>query len=403
MNAKKYKNKYDRMITLLLASMAFGNIGGALQVSRILTILFIPFFVQKFNICKRGYNNYWYFFIFFIVYCLLSLIWTPDKTEGVVQLIYFVIHFLFFFEILFFSKLAANANDSITNGWMLSVSLTLIVALWEIITDNHLSLSAHDSERMINTGEAIFQQRFAAVTFYNYNSYVTFLCFALPFIFCRIVGVDRLNLKNIVPILVILLSFFCILCNASRGGLLSIILMLFIYIIRSPKSKFKNYTLFFVFLIGAYVLTQFADILFLAISARSSAGGLFEGSSRFYIWGVALQTFVHTLGFGTGIGGVSSSMAKFTTGITVPHNLFLEILLEFGFIIFIIFMIFILKIYYKSFKVKDKKLKSVLYIALIPFPIYSIIDSGYLLNYWVFAFFSSLIYFKNSYILPHKR
>ena len=127
-----------------------------------------------------------------------------------------------------------------------------------------------------------------------------------------------------------------------------------------------------------------------------------EGSSRFEIWGVALQTFLHTLGFGTGIGGISASMSKFTTGIIVPHNLFLEILVEFGIIIFMIFIVFLLKLYYKSFKLRDKKLKSFLYIALMPFPVYCIIDSGYLLNYWVFAFFASIIFFINSYKLPLK-
>ena len=402
MAVKIHRNKYDKMIVLLLTSMAFGNIGGALQVSRLLTILFIPFLVKKSSILRRGYNNYWQFFVFFIGYCLLSLIWTPDKSDGFIHLIYFIIHFLFFFEILIFSNLTENATDSITKGWMFSVSLTLIVALWEIITDNHLSLSAHESERMINTGEAIFQQRFAAVTFYNYNSYVTFLCFALPFVFYRIVNISKVHLKTLLPILVILVSYFCILCNASRGGLLSITIMLFLYIIRSPKSKFKNYTLLLVFFIGAYVLIKFADIFFLAISARSSAGGLFEGSSRFEIWGVALQTFLHTLGFGTGIGGISASMSKFTTGIIVPHNLFLEILVEFGIIIFMIFIVFLLKLYYKSFKLRDKKLKSFLYIALMPYPVYCIIDSGYLLNYWGFAFFASIIFFINSYKLPLK-
>lgn len=380
---------------LLITSMAFGNLGGALQLCRLLTILFLPKLIKKFGYCNGTFKNYWYFFVTFILYSCISLLWTPDKLEGVTQLVYFIIHFLFFFELLIFSKLANNAIDSISQGWMYAIAITLIVALWEIITDNHLSISAHESERMINTGEAVFQQRFASVTFYNYNSYVTFLCFALPFVFYRITRIRSVNLKIITPIIVVLLSCFCILCNASRGGLLSIAIMLLIYTIRQPNNKFKFLTITIFIVIGVWILIQYANILFLAISVRSSAGGLFEDSSRFYIWAVAILTIIDTFGFGTGIGGINAGMAKFTNGITVPHNLFLEILTEFGVVFFSIFMYFIIRLYGSINKVKNYDIKTILYVFLIPLPIYCIIDSGYLLNYWVFAAFASLICFIN--------
>lgn len=380
---------------LLLASMAFGNIGGALQIARLLTILFIPLLFKRINSCRKGLKVYWQFFIFFIAYCSFSLIWTPDKTEGAIQLIYFIIHFLFFFEILFFSRLASNPTDTISKGWMISVILTLIVAMWEITTGNHLSFIAHNTDGVRNINGNAIQQKFAAVTFYNFNTYVTFLCLALPFIYYKIVDIHKISFAKILSILVILASYFCILCNASRGGLLSICVMFIVYLMRLPNKWLKLLILLVICAIGVWFFIQFADVYLMAISVRSSEGFL-EDSSRMSIWAVALRTFETTMGLGTGIGGTISSMSMFTSGITVPHNLFLEVLLEFGVIVFAFFMFFILKLYYYSFKLKDGITKTVLYIALIPLPIYSIIDSRYLLNYWVFAFFASLIVFLNS-------
>lgn len=391
----KIRNRYDIMIIILLSSMAFGNIGGSLQLCRIFTLLFLPQFVQKFNYSRSYILNYWYFFVFFIGYSSLSLLWTPDKLEGLVQSVYFIIHFLFFFEIIVFSMSAVNAIDSISKGWMISVALTLFVALWEIITDNHLSISAQESERIFNNGSLIVQQKFASVTFYNYNSYVTYLCFAMPFIYYRLICISKFHFKKIIPILIILLSVLCIVCNASRGGILTMATMFLIYILRQPKTKFTYLSVFILIAACICFVIKFSDTLFLIITARSTDGGLFEGSSRFSIWIVAFKTFVNTMGFGTGIGGINAGMSKFTTGINIPHNLFLEILTEFGIVIFTIFICFLLWLYKKTHKLQNKQIKTLLYIALLPLPIYCIIDSRYLLNYWVFAFFASVICFVN--------
>jgi O-antigen ligase len=383
------------MIILLLASMAFGNLGGSLQLCRVLTILFLPTLLANFNLRHEGLNNYWVFFVFLMGYSVLSLLWTPDIAEGMKQLIYFAIHFLFFFEILIFAKLAVNPADSITKGWMYSVMLTLVVALWEIFTDHHLQLSAFDSERAIHADGEVIKQRFAAVAFYNYNTYVTYLCFALPFIFYRVVNLTQISLKNLFPFIVILLAFFCVLCNASRGGLLTLVVMFAIFIYRQPRSYFKTLMLLLLIGGGVYVFIQYADMFLLAIIARSSDSGLVEDASRFAIWEVVIRTFMDTLGLGTGIGGINAGMAKFTSGITVPHNMFLEVLLEFGLFIFFCFTFFILNLYKKCFQETDKSVKTLLLIALVPLPLYAIIDSNYLLCYWVFAAFASLIYFTN--------
>ena len=170
--------------------------------------------------------------------------------------------------------------------------------------------------------------------------------------------------------------------------------MFLVYLIMLPNRYVKFLILLTFLIVGVYFFIQYADVYFMAISVRTSEGFM-DNSSRTNIWTVALRTFENTMGFGTGIGGIISSMSMFTSGITVPHNLFIEVLLEFGIIVFAFFMSFILKLYYSTYRLKERKIKTMLYIALIPFPIISIIDSRYLLNYWVFAFFASLVVFLN--------
>ena len=83
------------------------------------------------------------------------------------------------------------------------------------------------------------------------------------------------------------------------------------------------------------------------------------------------------------------------SGISIPHNLFLEILGELGVIIFLIFVLFLIGIFKKAYHVKNDATRTLLFLSLIPLPIYSIINSGYIFNTYVFSAFASLVIFSN--------
>lgn len=391
---KKVFNKYDIIIIILLASLAFGLIGGALQLSRLLAILFAPMMVSRIVSCKLA-KIYLQVFFIFIGYSALSLLWSYDKGRGVEEMIYYIVHFIYFFEILVFSIYAINPANSISKGWMFAVVMTLVVALWEITTDNHLALSLQESDLLMNTGTEILVRNFASVTFGNYNSYVTFLCLALPFVFYRMMRMTNFKLKNILPIVTLLFSVVCILFNASRGGLIAVAIMFAIYFFMSPKNKYSFLLLILMIIAGAFTLLYFGENMLLAIVAKSSEGGLFEDSSRIEIWEVALKTFVASWGFGTGIGGLQQGMSHFTNGITIPHNVLLEILAQFGILICFIFILFYSRLLLKMRKTQNLDMKRLLYIALFSFPVIAIINSSYLLNVNLFAYFATIIIYIN--------
>ena len=131
-------NKYDIYIFLLIATLCFGNIGGALQVTRVIGIALFPVLLNKWGGSRHYMQSLLTGVVIFMVFATFSLFWTPDRTEGVKELFYYTVHFAVFFEILVFTRLAKAPMRTMVSGWLVTVTLTLIVAVWEITTDNHL-------------------------------------------------------------------------------------------------------------------------------------------------------------------------------------------------------------------------------------------------------------------------
>lgn len=392
---KIYHNKYDIYILLLIVSTIFGTIGGALTAPRLLGILLIP---KLFGIVNRENLKYlsslksWC--VAFYVFALISMLWTPDKTEGFKELVYYPMHFLIFFEVIVFSRKALSPLQFITIGFALCVLLTSVVGFWELITDNHLAYSASDeaSASMMN-GEVIIRN-FAAVTFFNLNSYVTYLCFCLPFLLYGFSLEEKL-LKWLYFIALVI-AIVLILCNASRGGMFTILICLGVFFLMSPKNKSLIYS--FIVLIGGllYILYKYGESILFILTMRLTEGGATTDDSRFEIWGNALKVLVEYFGFGCGIGGIFAAMEQFAKGgITVTHNIFLEVLCQYGVIFFLAFVSFLFKQFKTGLKLLDKKRSVLVSIALVSFPMTGIIDSGYLLNPQLFIVLASIYVFAN--------
>lgn len=396
MPLRNNKNYYDIFIIVLLAALAFGNIGGSLQASRIVAILGAPLLFKHINRVINGFPRCTLFFIFLISYSIVSLLWSPDKARGVEELIYYVIHFIIFFEVIVFSRYANTPLQSISSGWLFAILLTLFVAFWEITTDNHLSLSVQQAGTKLNTGTEVIERKFASVTFGNYNSYVTFICLALPFIFNKIKNANNRLIAKIISIVIVIGSFAIVLYNASRGGLLCILVLVLIYLLtlRSKSSSF--FAVIFIMAVLFCLLYWNGEDILKAIMARSVDGQMFKDSSRFIIWHTAVWTFIDTLGLGTGIGGLTIWMDKFARGgINVPHNLFLEVYVQFGWLIGVLFCLFVLNMFAKIRYARDESARITVIMALATLPIVAIINSTYLLAPHLFAYFASIVAFTD--------
>lgn len=388
-------NKYDTYLLLLIVSTIFGEIGGALTIPRALGILLAP---RLFSIFKREKPTYlssiksWA--IAFYIFALVSMLWTPDKVEGFKELIYYPIHFLIFLEVVIFSQKAFNPLGYITLGVILCVFLTSIVGFWELITDNHLAYSALDEASASTMNGEVIIRKFAAVTFYNLNGYVTYLCLFFPFL---LYGMStEVNLIRRLSIVALIISVVLILCNASRGGLLTLIISIAIYFLMSPKSKSVIFS-FIIFLAAiSIIFHNYGDSILLVISMKVSDGNLVQDDSRFEIWGNALKVFFDYFGLGCGIGGMHTAMAKFANGgITITHNIFLEILCQYGLVFCIAFIKSLYNLLRKGRNLYDKNRRLLVTIFIISFPMTCIINSGYLLDPHLFIVLASIYVFAN--------
>lgn len=391
----KSYNKYDKYIFLLIVSLVTGSFGGSLQIPRLLAILFMPAMLKVRGQCRFYTTKLRQIIIAFIVFAAFSLVWTPDFINGVKHVVYFVVHFLLFFEILIFSRMAKDPIKSIVAGWLVFIICCSLISVWELFTDQHLSLSKQESDSVYNMGGGeIIARRFTAVTFYNYNGYNTVLCFAVPWAFYGLISANNLR-QRILCISCVLLPLIFILFNASRGALLSLAIYFIIYVIFCPSRKVKIFSVVAFVAILYYAITELSDLLVL-ITARASNLGMFSDNARFSIWGNALKAYFDTFGIGTGAGGLQIAMEKYAKGdISITHNMLLELLVQYGFVFAGIFIVFLLKLFRKSIHLRDKNRRMALLMVFCAFPLYTIIDSGYLQSVPLFAFFASVYIFAN--------
>ncbi len=394
MKIAKNFNKYDKYIFLLIVSLVFGGFGGSLMIVRVLSVLLLPALFLKINYCQDYASKYYKFFILFYAFCIMSFAWTPDKDQALKELLYYPVHFLIFLEIIVFSRFSRDPLKTISTSWLICVGITSIIAMWEITTSNHLALSKFEAEDVtLNVGGVISERPFAAVTFGNFNGYVAFLCFAMPFLFYYLMQ-NRGDVKNVLlSMSVFFATIVAILVDASRGGLLTILIMGLILFLMTKRSVYKVGLLLAVIAFIVYFILPNMDTMFVAMALKSEGGNLYTDESRFAIWSDGLKVLYNYIFVGSGVGSISAAMRRVTTGITITHNMFLEVLVQFGVVFFVVFMFYLLRLFKRGTITKDRNIKIMLYMALIALPIYSIIDSGYLLNPVIYAAFASLTVF----------
>lgn len=387
-------NKYDYLIIILIISLASGDIASPLLLSRVISVLFLPTLLRYVRKCEY-INNLKNFFFFLMGYSIFSLVWTCDFTEGCKGIVYNCVHFALFLEIIVFSRYANNPLKSISTGWMICVFLLSIIAIWEIVTGNHLSL-AYEETQSLKIGGVITQRMVANGTFINYNSFVKFLCFALPWIFYRMSIVYKERFNFIITLLTLVLTILTVFINGSRGGLFAIVTVLVIYIFFMPKGK-ASFIIFILF-VGCliFMLLKFGEQIFLVLSMKSEMQGLASDSSRIEIWTASLKALSCTMGLGSGIGGVSGAIESVSKNIiNVPHNMVIEALLEYGLILGLVFIIFIVKLLRKGYILLDKNRRMAVLMSILSMPLYGIINSLYLKSPETFALFSTIFVFVN--------
>ena len=387
---KNEANKYDIIIMLFILSLGLGGFGGALQVPRVLALCFLPMLLKLYNGCSYA-KPIKHFAVCFVIYAIFSLLWTSDFNEGVKGIIYYIIHFILLLEIIVFSRYALQPLRSISLAWTIVVMYSSIIAIWELCTGNHLSMARED-DLTINTGGMIADRVVATAMFGNYNGYVTFLCYALPWIVYSFFSIKDKIIQSI-SLFSLIMTIVTILIDGSRGGMFSLLVMGIVYLFFVKKDKRTVWLTFILVGIMVFAFSKYGEQIFLVLELKSDR--LTSDESRIEIWLCSLKLLIDSLGFGVGVGGMETSLAGASSKIIpIAHNIFVEAFLQFGLFFPFIFFRYIYRLFKSSLFIESSR-RLVVVMSIIALPLYGIINSTYLLGPDLFILIATLYIFVN--------
>lgn len=382
LNANKI---YDWLIVFLIALGALGDMFAPFTLQRIFAILFVPAAAVLYVKYRKAIPLcVGLFFVIWITASVISLIWTPDRTAGLKALAYNICSVAVYLEIVLFSLKANNPLKSILIGWTTFFTMTLFVALWEIFTNQHLPLNGQDDVSIMSmTGKRVWMI-YASVTFTNYNTYVLIILYCMPFILASIAYFRHVKWWYW---LLLAGAVFVLLINSSRGGIACMGLMFLVMLWFYSKNRMIN-RFVLILIIAAMIggVLYYSDFVLDQVIGRFSHQNVFEDDNRENIYMRALRILIESLGVGCGIGGIQVSLEQLSAnGVSAMHNMFLEMLVQYGIVPFIAFMI-VLFMTFKSLLKSDYPLSRffgiTMLLVLIPL---SVINSTYLLdqNFWI--------------------
>lgn len=393
----KQNNRYDYVIMLILGAGFLGELLSPFTAYRIIAICLLPSTIIN---LRRFYRqiplSVNLFFLCWILYSIFSLLWASDKSIGIRYLLYNICSIILFYSIYLLSLKANCPVRSIISGWTLLFIATFPIALWEIITNNHLSMSVQDeNSSALNSDGIKIARTFASVTFGNLNNYVLTVLYCLPFVITGIAITKKkhkVNIGRIGYILCLASIVLVLLINSSRGGLLCLGICLFISLYYFSKYRIMSkYGIFLIITVFVFFIGMNAQYLFNQITGRLLESSFTEDRSRFEIYSRGMQVFKDSLLMGCGIGNLELSLERIAFGkIAAMHNMFLEFLAQYGLVIFILFLIFQWNILKRLLTTKLPIVRCLGTMILCMYVPMCIINSGYLMNPNFWAFWASL-------------
>lgn len=378
---------------LLISTVALGQIFPLIKIIGLVAIVYVLLNFGKEHF--RGYRDIVFFLIAFILFNIVSYVWTSDEVLWITDLINLT---SVSFNFMLLVTLAAKANNqvrSIIYGWITLVLLTFPIAFWELSTNLHLSSLYADRDVYIR-GDISIQKRFSAGTFGNLNNYTTLLCVALPFvaslIFAKIKLFARISIFTVV-----LGIIYIILMNASRGGVLSLAATGFIFFCFYWKYLRTSFWGVLIAICMVVLSLYYFDSAILQFEQRLIAkGNILSDFGRQNMIEYGFDIFLNNP-LGIGVGNIAHHYSRYPTGgLLIPHNLLMEFLLYGGAIFFTIFIVWLVKIFLRGFRSNSKVVRFIFQASALSLIPASIINSGYFLLPYIWLLFASFYVISNT-------
>lgn len=368
--------------------------------------------VQKIVLNYNHIKIYIYFLFSWLLYSFISMAWAASKGDAIKDITFLLMSFLLiYFSIYYFSE--KNDFIKLYNIWLVVLCILILIGFWERMTGSHLSVSKLFSEtrpwvRHNPTG-----------TFHNPNDYATYIALSIPFVLAAFRYIRKKYIR-IFCIVCFFASFYLIVSTGSRANIIAVlfeILFIFVFLMNINK-KIKFLISFLTLIIIFSVMFPLGNVYQLyndtvtELNSLVNQLKLMEGSMgvRVNLIKNGLHFLYSTVGFGVGAGNAEYYMEHYsrynTGGILNPHNWWLEILVNYGVIMFFGYISFYIGIIMNLWKICrknilkfEKMICEALLVSLVGFFFASISSSSIMAfkpQWLLFAFaLSYLNYFRN--------
>ena len=233
-----YKKSFSVVtITLAIAALSLGGLGGSMQLSRLFLIALLPVIVFRCGrVAKTKVRSHllpqFLFPILLILMGVLSLVWSIDKLNSLGYLLVLSINLLPLFMLALLSEdEISNLQHQLPKAWLLAALVILPVALYELTTGNHFSLGLEQ-----RSTDIFSVLPFASGLHGNFNDLSLFLVLC-AFGICLMDRSSSSIAWKTASYLVLTAISGVIVINGSRGAILTLASLLMARFYRAILSK----------------------------------------------------------------------------------------------------------------------------------------------------------------------
>jgi teichuronic acid biosynthesis protein TuaE len=293
------------------------------------------------------------FFCFWLVWGAASFLWLDNLKDGWRQFSFLLgmSSSMFFF---LFQLQGEKQLKRMGQIFLFILAGFITIGLIETLTDQHLSTS------VVNTYTQAYKIGMPSAVFWNPNDFATYLSLFMPFAL-GLVRFGRGVLPKIVGCLLYGAGFYLIIVTESRANVLAVFLGLLVFfkLCYSQKQQKKNRLVFIMFsfiLLTLVCLIYFQPELPFVIRTKRVFDQIFQiprqfGENRGSVYVrvhlilYGLQELRNHYFLGVGVGNAEAHLAPYAAnlgGVLNLHNWWVEVLVNYGVIVFWSYLLFYL-------------------------------------------------------------
>lgn len=365
-------------------------------------IIIIALGLNKLKYMKTKTNIFTFkVFLIWSIYGVLSLLWCSNLGLAIKN-----IYYIFIALILMLGCMGNFKNydelNKLNKILKIMIFMVMVIGIWESSTGNHLFLSAanHASKP---------EYRFTPTGFQvNTNDYATLLTIYIPII---LISFNK-NKNYLIDILLIGMYIYLLLMTNSRANQIAFIIgILTCFLLMNTRKKLKYVSIALISVIIIFMvnpdcfLEKFNQIEY---NIKSDIGTNSD-KTRINLIKNGFLMLEDTYLLGVGAGNIEANMLDYSSynyvgNIKNMHNFWMEILVNYGIVIFIIFISWYYTVIRKLFMAykdpnlnKYKRMTSLMIISMVMFVISSMSPSSIMSGVYIWIYFGYILTFINIY------